>query len=895
MRLPLGVIGGCLLLGAVLRVAVMFGWDLSGDDATVALMARHYVTGEAFPVFFYRQIYMGALNGIHLVPAAFLFGLSPLVVRLNAIAWSLLFPLGVYLLGRRLYDEATARVALVLAACPSFLLTYWSQAAEPHFETSVLGVYLLTLAAAALQAGAGSVYQRRLAVLGLVGGVSVWANPKALVVLIPVLAVLWGHDPRLPRRPGAWMAVAGFGLGYLPAALFDLIHRRTVVPGQEPLGFQFGLSLHRLGVLVHDAVPFLLGGYYFPYPDPAQPGARAALAANVTVYCVAVVVALAELWRRRAAIDARWWGRAMLALALVAPLAAVYVSRHVAVFNQDVTRYAMPAWTPLLLFAAGLVVRLGRWRLVAGGTLLAGLLGFNLWTHVAFAWPLDPEMPARGVARVERMREVVATARAAGTDALYLDTGFGSLRWALAAPELPVSDLTTEIYVPHARRADAAARIAIVAERYARAIGAQLDGLGVVYRTESFDGLVLFTDLHVPPRTFRLVSRAAWRVAGDAAARPALADDDLGTTWPTTDPGLPRESEVNVDLGASRRVGRLVWWPVTTHEHTVPLAVAGSADGHRWIALGVEPAPRKWPGQVASGRPAFRPRLAWLELRVAAQPIRFLRFRPAETDAAGEWGVGELYVYEDAGPAPTEAPDVPALLSALRAWDVRRLLADPVTGARVALATGDAVMVPVANEMLDSQGGALPPARLATPVTLRPTDGLLVPREDLEDLRARLAVHGLPTQETPLGSHVLVRLLEPPVPLAPCRRTRWRVVEVVPGADEGGARYRLHVRLQERQRVDGLRVTHSAVPARHAELGKVEAADDRGGWRPVPGVRRVTEWAWGGRTLLAVSGGADELALGGMIARELRLEVALPNRDPHAITGVCSRGQVIED
>ena len=117
----------------------MFYGFLSGEDATVALMAKHFLQGENFPVFFYRQTYMGSLNGIHLVPALFLFGPSVLTVRLNAIAWSLLFPLGVYLLGRRIFDETAGRAALALAAVPPFLLTYWSTVAEPHFETNVFG------------------------------------------------------------------------------------------------------------------------------------------------------------------------------------------------------------------------------------------------------------------------------------------------------------------------------------------------------------------------------------------------------------------------------------------------------------------------------------------------------------------------------------------------------------------------------------------------------------------------------------------------------------------------------------------------------------------------------------------------------------------------------------
>src|SRR3989304_8848874 len=102
-------VAALLLLAALLRVATSLYHEISGDDATVALMAKHILSGETFPIFFYRQTYMGSLNGAHLVPALFLFGPSVLLVRLNAVFYSLIFPLGLYLLGRRVFDEATAR------------------------------------------------------------------------------------------------------------------------------------------------------------------------------------------------------------------------------------------------------------------------------------------------------------------------------------------------------------------------------------------------------------------------------------------------------------------------------------------------------------------------------------------------------------------------------------------------------------------------------------------------------------------------------------------------------------------------------------------------------------------------------------------------------------------
>ena len=62
-------VAALLALAAVVRVSAMFYQNISGDDATVALMAKHILHGENLPVFFYRQSFMGSLNGFHMVPA----------------------------------------------------------------------------------------------------------------------------------------------------------------------------------------------------------------------------------------------------------------------------------------------------------------------------------------------------------------------------------------------------------------------------------------------------------------------------------------------------------------------------------------------------------------------------------------------------------------------------------------------------------------------------------------------------------------------------------------------------------------------------------------------------------------------------------------------------------
>ena len=49
------VVAALLALAALVRVSSMFYGFLSGEDETVALMAKHFLQGENFPVFFFAR------------------------------------------------------------------------------------------------------------------------------------------------------------------------------------------------------------------------------------------------------------------------------------------------------------------------------------------------------------------------------------------------------------------------------------------------------------------------------------------------------------------------------------------------------------------------------------------------------------------------------------------------------------------------------------------------------------------------------------------------------------------------------------------------------------------------------------------------------------------------
>jgi hypothetical protein len=241
-------------------------------------------------------------------------------------------------------------------------------------------------------------------------------------------------------------------------------------------------------------------------------------------------------------------------------------------------------------------------------------------------------------------------------------------------------------------------------------------------------------------------------------------------------------------------------------------------------------------------------------------------------------------VYEAIAAHAGPPPDTQALVTALRARGLKRLLADPAISARVARVAPDIATRP-ANGVLDSHGTAWPPASLMALVRVWPSDGLLVPAEDADALRRRLGAQGLDYTAEPLAGQVLFHGLATFPPVA-CRRTAWRQSTREPGA--GGPAV-IEARLQEPQQVVGVRVTHPAVSIEEVPVPEVAVSDDGRAWRPVT-VRRVSEWAWAGRVLIPSFGRAEALWLSPTPARFVRIELRLPAGPEPAITSVCVSG-----
>jgi len=206
-----------VLIGAIAVRAVLLAFDVvpfDGDEAIVALMARHIRQGER-PWFFYGQRYMGSLDA-YLVAGAFaVLGESVLAMRVVQVGLFVAVMLTGY--GVALGITADRRAALLtvaLLAFPPVLLTLYTTVSLGGYGEVLLTGNLLLLLGHRLGRG-DTKYGGIWLAWGLVAGLGFWVLGLVMVYVVPVaLWVLW----RLRARPwrGYLLAALGFAIGSLP-------------------------------------------------------------------------------------------------------------------------------------------------------------------------------------------------------------------------------------------------------------------------------------------------------------------------------------------------------------------------------------------------------------------------------------------------------------------------------------------------------------------------------------------------------------------------------------------------------------------------------------------------------------------------------------------------------
>ncbi|MDX2161520.1 MAG: glycosyltransferase family 39 protein [bacterium] len=197
-----------------------------GDEAVVALMARHILEGQR-PTFFYGQAYMGSLDAWLIAVGFALFGQSVTTIRLVQGALYLGIVASGFAAAWKVTRSAPAAAAagLILAVPSVLFVTYTTATLGGYNETLLLGSLVLILAFDLDGARARS--PLRWAALGVCAGVGWWTNALIAIYGLPAAVLILyraAHGritlPVLMR--GIGIALVGFLVGGAPWWAFAL-------------------------------------------------------------------------------------------------------------------------------------------------------------------------------------------------------------------------------------------------------------------------------------------------------------------------------------------------------------------------------------------------------------------------------------------------------------------------------------------------------------------------------------------------------------------------------------------------------------------------------------------------------------------------------------------------
>ncbi len=348
----------------VLTQAVPF----NGDEAVVALMARHILRG-ARPVFFYGQAYMGSLDAWLIAGAFRLFGETVWAIRLVQIALYALFLVTLKMLCNRLFEtDAVGAWAVLVAAIPPLVVTTYTTATLGGYgEVLVLGNLVLLLGHALIRSQPVRAWELA-AGLGAVSGLSFWTLGLSAVYILPVGFLLTIRFDR--RKVGAYVVgLVAFLVASSPWWLYSWYHQgeplRVALEGSplETTPWERATGLVLLGI------PALVG-IRPPWSYEMVPWPVALLLVLIHLAAGTVFLRQAIAGRARMHQDA---GKLLLLVCFV--FVVTFIGTQ---FGVDATgRYFLPLYTPVAV-ALGF---LGHWlwglRRSAAVLCLLALWGLN--------------------------------------------------------------------------------------------------------------------------------------------------------------------------------------------------------------------------------------------------------------------------------------------------------------------------------------------------------------------------------------------------------------------------------------------------------------------------------------------------------------------------------------
>ncbi len=625
-----------VLLGVAYRLIYVFDLvgKIDGDNAVIALMAKHILEGRHY-VFFWGQSYMGSLESYSIAAAAWIFGLNDVVLRAVPLAYGTLYMASFYPLGRMLGGDRLGGAALALAAlCPPLLATWSSAPRGGYAEMLLLGQIVLLLALVIARERADQRRTCQIAALGFVAGLVFWTNFVSMSFLLTAGTILLFRDRWILFRSSTWVAVPAFAIGSLPLWLHNVRH------GFDTFTlFTAGRSGGSMAVaargLVVDHGPKILGirDLVGDQGILLSPVGYLVGALLLLVLGREVIHRCGDLWNlargRRPEVGLE------ACVLLLAWTLALYLPTRFATWNTQ--RYLLPAYSALIPLLAQAWLRcLSRSRLAGAAITLVvfAVLARGAWTtHVEFA----------GSSRASgSLPDVVKFLEAHGIRYGYADHNEALVNTYRSGERVVLVDWGIGRYpireIPDWRPSS------LLVRGDGEALVEALAALNCNYQLERFGSHSLIYDYCTETPEGAPLPRGSWRTAAsESVEETRLAiDGDPKTRWASHRPQRPGMS-FEVDLGEAREVVGVRLHSGSYRSDTPRgLRVEGVGETGDWRDLAVIDHPH--PGVALRSGTVRLERHATVEVRFPPTRVYKLRFVQTGDHPAFDWSITELDV-----------------------------------------------------------------------------------------------------------------------------------------------------------------------------------------------------------------------------------------------------------
>lgn len=358
------IVVGLVLVAALVRLPNVHVVPPYTDETEEALRAWAIVQGELRPLVNVDS-YIGALWSYVVAAGFVVFGRDAEIPRLASLAAGALTVGVTYLVGRRLLGQRAGLVAAVLlAANGAHVLVSshvaWSNCVTPLFTTTAIWLLLRALDVPG--------HPVRLGLAGLAWGLAMQTHPSVIAFLVgAAIYALW-RDPRLPLRPGAWLAVALLAVGYGNVLVYNLGSGFDTLTQAQRVGSEYaggsgidsrGYVASVLGILmliVHTTAGVV---------EPRMTAAEYLVDPRVLMALTGLLAALAWSIKRREP----------LLVCLVVPVVVLIPALNQRWSPILASRYIMPLVPVALVMIAGLIVAVTEWRASRHGVRWGAALG----------------------------------------------------------------------------------------------------------------------------------------------------------------------------------------------------------------------------------------------------------------------------------------------------------------------------------------------------------------------------------------------------------------------------------------------------------------------------------------------------------------------------------------